>query len=156
MERLPHEPYINAVISAITAAGHSVGPDTFTQYATHDGEVTLLEAFLDLGGDPHGATSGPGRAGLVWCQTTGWLRGAYYGRGQLGSLDDVFAGHCVLPTPASVAASVREPGGRPRTAAEDTAPAQGPLPTEITAALDQGDMTEDLAARLAAYWPQPH
>ncbi|WP_380282569.1 hypothetical protein [Kitasatospora purpeofusca] len=56
-----------------------------------------------------------------------------------------------------VAAAVRQRfnGGAllPTSGAEDTAPSEGPLPAPIAVALEDGDVTADLAGRLAAYWP---
>ncbi|MDQ0305452.1 hypothetical protein J2S46_000008 [Kitasatospora herbaricolor] len=43
----------------------------------------------------------------------------------------------------------------PTPGADDTAPSDGPLPAPLATALQDGDVTADLAGRLAAYWPAP-
>ncbi len=120
-----------------------------------------LEAFIDLGlagndQEDEDDSEDLVRAGLAWKQTTGWLVGDYDGRGRYEHIQQVFDTGAVLPTPESVAAAVRQffTGGLwPWPTAADTVPTQGPLPEAVGGALEASDITADLAARLAAYWP---
>ncbi|MFI9332129.1 hypothetical protein ACIGZJ_31875 [Kitasatospora sp. NPDC052868] len=159
--QLPHQPYVDAVVRAVGEAGYPTGPDSFTEYDRSDGELMWLEASVDLGSagfdqddddDPEDLV----RAGLAWKQTTGWLVGDYDGRGGYEHVQPVFAPGAVLPTPEAVAAAVRQlfTGGlRYRQTADDTPPTEKALPDAVAEALEVGDITADLAARLAAYWP---
>ncbi|MER8103919.1 hypothetical protein [Kitasatospora sp. NPDC094016] len=155
MNCLPHDPYIDAVIRAIREAGYNTGPDCSTEYDTDDGAVMWMEAFVDLGED---GQDGPGRVALGWRQTTGWLGVYYDGRGRYDEESSgFFADDCVLPAPAAVAAVVRQwfNGSTvwPVPGADDTTPSDGPLPALLAEALEAGDVTADLAVRLAVYWP---
>ncbi|MGW6915590.1 hypothetical protein ACWGB8_17485 [Kitasatospora sp. NPDC054939] len=156
---LPHGPYIDAVVRAIGEAGYPAGPDSFTEYDSSDGELMWLEAFIDLGlGEDDQDEDGeePVRTGLAWKQTIGRLVGDYDGRGRYEHIQKVFADGCVLPAPGAVAAFVRDwfngGTGWPTPAANDTTPTGGPLPGPVAEALEAGDVTADLARRLAAYW----
>ncbi|WP_329485095.1 hypothetical protein OG618_00635 [Kitasatospora sp. NBC_01246] len=157
-ERLPHDPYIDAVIRAVREADDDTGPDRSTDYATEDGEAMLREAFIDLGEDGQDDEDEPVRTALARRQITGWLGIDYDGHGRHGRHEhaaEAFADDGALPAPAAVADFVRAwfngPPGSPTPGADDTTPSDGPLPAPLATALENGDVTADLARRLAPY-----
>ncbi|MEU1508443.1 hypothetical protein [Kitasatospora sp. NPDC005748] len=81
-ERLPHDPYLDAVIRAVREAGDDTGPHRSTDYATDDGEAMLREAFIDLGEDDQDDEDEPVRTALGRRQITGWLGIDYDGHGR--------------------------------------------------------------------------
>lgn len=87
----------------------------------------------------------------------GWTGRDVDGRGRYDYASEIFAGDCVLPSPAAVAGFVRPwfNGGVvwPTPGADDTTPLDGPLPGPVAEALAAGDVAAELASRLAAYWP---
>lgn len=147
--RLPHTPYIAAVL---TELGDLVGPDTNAQYCDMgDDDVIWLEAFIDITADDSDHLSRPG---VAWRQTDGWRIGDYDGRGTWENISPLpEAAGLLLPTPATIAAAVRRTIGLRdvQTVAADTQPIDGPLPENLQAAVDCGDLTQPLAACLAAY-----
>lgn len=161
MQTLPHDHYANAVMDAL---GDLIDPaDSWTEYASDNGEVMLMEIVINLDLDTARA-AGWSRGLLIrWDQTIGW-EWAY------GSDDD---GRCSVPEPLIVGPLVADPADIVRAVqtlltegGDEQLPVKGSEPQpqgdvvltpELQKARGTGDDDADLsaedAAALAVYAP---
>ncbi|MFI8254096.1 DUF6292 family protein [Streptomyces filamentosus] len=139
---LPHDPYANAVMAALAAEGLLDPDESWTEYASDNGVVMLMEATISLDTDrarnagwTHGAT-------LLWTQIDGWSWGPDTATaGRLQYTEPLITG-TVVPAPENVvrAAAILLDGqaGASRLPVSGTArPAASTVPPAIQAALDE-------------------
>jgi hypothetical protein len=157
---LPHDAYATAVMAALDAEGLVNANDSWTEYASDNGVVMLMELVVSLDGDRareagwgHGLT-------LLWNQVDGWQWGPDTQGGRLQYTRPLVSR--VVPQPADIVraatalldgeAGVLPIAGTPSGVAEAVPPAiQALLDEEI----EPGDVddapTEETLRQLAAY-----
>jgi len=151
---LPHDPYANAVMAALSAEGFLNAADSRTEYAEDNGEVMLMEIVIALDTDRAEKAGWTHGALLKWSQLRGWEWGPGTDGALLQYVQDLATGP--VPDPADIVraahlilAGPSEARTLPVTGAHRP-PAQTIAPL-LQAALDDGDIDLDMAQGLSAY-----
>ncbi|MET9973920.1 hypothetical protein ACFYOI_03605 [Streptomyces microflavus] len=153
---LPHDPYANAVMAALSAEGLLDAANSWTAYDCDNGEVMMMETVINLDPDRARAAGYDHGVTLLWNHTRGgWEYGPTQHGGHLQYVADLITGAPVAePTDLVRAAQILLDPNDNLAALPITGTTRPPaqtIPPLLQAVLDEGGVEEEMARDLSAY-----